>query len=46
MPGTMLSDADYERINTVLKEKFKIDHATLQIESGSTDYPCKRSEIC
>jgi len=46
MPGGSLSDADYERINEVLKEKFKIDHTTLQVEMGSTDYPCKRSEIC
>lgn len=46
MPRVVLSDADYERINTVLKEKFKIDHVTLQVEKGSTDYPCKRSEIC
>jgi cobalt-zinc-cadmium efflux system protein len=46
MPETTLSDADYEEINVVLKEKFKIDHATIQVERGSTDYPCKRSEIC
>ncbi len=46
MPGATLSDADYERINTVLKEKFKIGHATIQVERGSTDYPCKHSEIC
>ncbi len=46
MPGACLSDADYERINAVLKEKFNIDHATIQVEMGSPDYPCKRSEIC
>jgi len=46
MPGGALSDADYDRINEVLKDKFKIDHTTIQVEMGSTDYPCKRSEIC
>jgi cobalt-zinc-cadmium efflux system protein len=46
MPDSRLSDADYAKINTVLKKKFKIDHATLQVENGSADYPCQRSEIC
>lgn len=46
MPDTILSDADYEKINSVLKEKFRIDHVTLQVEKGSLDYPCRRSEIC
>jgi cobalt-zinc-cadmium efflux system protein len=46
MPGTSLSDEDYEKINAVLKTKYRIDHATLQVESGSIDYPCKRSETC
>ncbi len=46
MPGGALTDADYDRINEVLKEKFRIDHTTIQVEMGSTDYPCKRSEIC
>ncbi len=46
MPDLHLSDADYEKINQVLKTKFHIDHATLQVETGSPDHPCIRSEIC
>lgn len=46
MPGEKLSDADFEKLNTVLKDKYRIDHATIQVESGNMDYPCKRSEIC
>ena len=46
MPEAGLSDADYEKINAVLKEKFKIDHATIQVEKGSVEYPCRRREIC
>lgn len=46
MPSGNLSDADYQHINHILKEKFKIDHTTIQVETGSSDYPCKRSEIC
>jgi len=46
MPGVGLSDADYAKINAALKEKFKIDHATVQVERGSAEHPCRRSEIC
>lgn len=46
MPQASLSDADYKKINTVLHEEFKIDHATLQVESGSADDPCWRKETC
>ncbi len=46
MPEASLSDADYEKINASLKEKFNIDHATIQVERGSVEYPCGRSEIC
>jgi len=41
MPELRLSDADYERINTHLKQKFRVDHVTLQIETGSTAFPCE-----
>jgi cobalt-zinc-cadmium efflux system protein len=45
-PGKIFSDDDYETVNKALKTKFKIDHATLQIETGNGDSPCRRSEIC
>lgn len=46
MPNITLTDADYEKINAVLKEKFRIDHATIQVEKGSEENPCKRLETC
>lgn len=46
MPEQKLTDADYNRINKELHEKFRIDHATLQVESGSVDDACLRSETC
>lgn len=46
MPEKTLADEDFKQINIVLKESYRIDHATLQVEKGSIDYPCSRSEIC
>ncbi len=46
MPEKKLSDAEFHRINTTLKEKFRIDHATLQVESGSTEFACHRIDHC
>jgi cobalt-zinc-cadmium efflux system protein len=46
MPDQHLTDADYQRINDTLLEKFKISHITLQVESGSADNPCVRSKSC
>jgi len=46
MPEKTLSDADFLAINKVLKCKFKIDHATLQVEKGSLEHPCSRTDIC
>lgn len=46
MPNASLSDADYKKINIDLHVKFKIDHATIQVESGSVESPCIRSERC
>jgi len=40
------AQVDYKKINTVLKEKFKINHATIQVEMENSDYLCVRSEIC
>lgn len=46
MPNAALSDADFEKINAQLKKQFRIDHATIQVESGNHDTPCSRSETC
>lgn len=46
MPTHPLTDADFKKINHDLHEKFQISHATLQVEKGSADDPCLRSENC
>lgn len=43
---TWIADHEYARINHDLKEKFRIHHATLQIECGDKDHPCIQSERC
>lgn len=45
MPTSPLTDADYKKINLILHEKFRINHVTLQVESGDLE-PCIRSEKC
>jgi cobalt-zinc-cadmium efflux system protein len=46
MPDASLSDADYEKINHVLKHQFKINHVTLQIERGLSANPCGQAIVC
>jgi cobalt-zinc-cadmium efflux system protein len=46
MPNKSLTDADFSKINTLLKKQFRIDHVTIQVESGSQEYPCIRSHQC
>ncbi len=46
MPNRVLSDQDYQNINTDLKHQFRIDHATIQVETGSVEYPCGQIEPC
>lgn len=46
MPEKKLTDEDHDQVNKVLKEKFRINHATIQVETGSKDHPCLRSETC
>jgi len=46
MPEKALTDADHKKINIELHETFHIDHVTIQVESGSKDDPCVRSENC
>lgn len=46
MPEAKLSDADYKKINHDLHEKFRINHVTIQVESGSAEDPCIRTKTC
>lgn len=46
MPKHALSDSDHQRINHELHEKFNINHITLQVEAGSEEHPCRRSDGC
>jgi len=46
MPIHKLSDEDYKNINAHLKEHFRIDHATIQVETGSAEFPCDQIEAC
>ncbi len=46
MPVKQLSDADFKTINATLKNKFRIDHVTLQVEKGSLEHPCERTDNC
>lgn len=46
MPQNQLTDADHKRINHDLHEKFNVNHITLQVEAGSQDAPCARTEGC
>lgn len=46
IPSRYLTDAEYKQINQDLFSKFRIDHATIQVESGSDSDPCQRAEIC
>ena len=46
MPENGLSDADHKKINEHLREKFRINHVTIQVESGSDEDRCHRTEIC
>ena len=45
IPEGHLTDEDYKKINTELKSKFKIDHVTIQTETGKTP-PCVRDKVC
>ncbi len=41
MPELKLSDADFEKINADLKQIYRIDHATLQVETGTAAFSCE-----
>lgn len=46
MPNIKLSDKDFQEINLHLKKQFRIDHPTIQIESGNIQHPCVRRDNC
>jgi len=46
MPDKKLTDEAFHEINATLKKRFRIDHATLQVESGNLEFPCHTQEIC
>lgn len=46
MPNEQLSDEDFIRINAELKKQFRIDHATIQVERGSAEFPCQQIKTC
>lgn len=47
MPEQPLSDEDYMKINGILKQQFRVDHATIQVEKGNhPEFKCARSETC
>jgi len=40
MPENKISDKEFKNINDELKHKFRVDHATLQIEEGCDTHKC------
>jgi cobalt-zinc-cadmium efflux system protein len=40
MPGGYPGDAQMDQIMHTLKERFRVDHSTLQVELGTTDHRC------
>jgi cobalt-zinc-cadmium efflux system protein len=46
MPEKKLSDADFKEINHRLKVEYRIDHVTLQVETGNSEHPCQHIENC
>lgn len=45
MPGKMLSNEDYHRINHDLKHNHKIDHVTIQVEQTDSEL-CPQNSCC
>ncbi len=46
MPDDDLKDKDHSDIQHALKDKFNIDHVTIQVEKGQTEHPCHLDNIC
>jgi cobalt-zinc-cadmium efflux system protein len=46
MPEKTMTDEDVEKINLELKEKFNINHVTIQVEKGSGNNVCGQLYAC
>jgi len=46
MPEQSLTDEDFIKINKELKKQFRIDHATIQVEKGNSEFLCQKIESC
>ncbi|MGI9629174.1 MAG: cation diffusion facilitator family transporter [Longimicrobiales bacterium] len=46
MPAGPTDDGFLIRVRQGLEERFKIGHATLQVETGDERYPCPEAEYC
>jgi cobalt-zinc-cadmium efflux system protein len=46
MPERALTDAEHVAINHILQHDFKIQHATIQVEKGHADNPCRLTDMC
>jgi cobalt-zinc-cadmium efflux system protein len=46
MPEPPENDEFLHALAFQLQEKFKISHATFQVEQGNGDFPCKQSQTC
>ncbi|EKD72891.1 MAG: Cation diffusion facilitator family transporter [uncultured bacterium] len=46
MPTSKLTDENFKTINVILKQTFRIDHATIQVEAGSPEFPCEQIKTC
>jgi len=44
--GSGISTVDYKEINKTLKDHYKINHATVQVETEHSNYLCVRSDQC
>jgi len=40
-PGAALDDGLLARVSREVHERFSIDHATFQVETGDPDHPCR-----
>lgn len=46
VPEGKLTDGDYKKINHDLQHDFKINHVTIQVESGCDVNPCEKVKSC
>lgn len=46
MPEKSLSDAEYSEVSQQLKQRFNIDHTTIQVENGTDEHPCPHETSC